>query len=313
MKDGPAITAPVPYFGGKRTLAPLIAEELGKHSAYWEPFCGSMAVLFAKPPSAHETVNDLYGDLINLAMVLASPRWRELYERLQRTICCEAIFRQAKAAIAEEPSSLPVTCDAVDDANVARAYYYFLIAWVGRNGVAGTRRVNYQIAVRWTPGGGHGGTRVESAVESIPWFHRRLRRVLILCRDAFGVLAKIEDVEGVALYVDPPYLMHTRGSGRTSKRGGGGSNYLHDFEAEDHARLAEALRRFEKARVVVSYYDDPQLAELYPGWTMRRIKATKNLHVQNRRGAKRADAPEVLLINGRSFAPEFGEAEPRLF
>ncbi len=42
------ITAIAPWFGGKRTLAPRIIEALGKHTAYWEPFCGSMAVLLAK-------------------------------------------------------------------------------------------------------------------------------------------------------------------------------------------------------------------------------------------------------------------------
>lgn len=37
---------------------------------------------------------------------------------------------------------------------------------------------------------------------------------------------------------------------------------------DDHARLAKELLRFKRARVVVSYYDDPRLAELYPDWTI---------------------------------------------
>lgn len=45
----PIITAIAPWFGSKRTLAPRIVAELGSHRAYWEPFCGSMAVLLAKP------------------------------------------------------------------------------------------------------------------------------------------------------------------------------------------------------------------------------------------------------------------------
>ena len=49
MIDAPAIKAIVPSFGGKRTLAPQIVAELGEHRAYWEPFCGSMAVLIAIP------------------------------------------------------------------------------------------------------------------------------------------------------------------------------------------------------------------------------------------------------------------------
>ena len=65
------ITAIAPYFGGKRNLAPRIVAEFGPHRAYWEPFVGSCAVLFAKPRIAFETVNDLHGDLVTLAMVLA--------------------------------------------------------------------------------------------------------------------------------------------------------------------------------------------------------------------------------------------------
>lgn len=42
------IRAIAPWFGGKRTLAEEIVRELGKHTQYFEPFCGSAAVLFAK-------------------------------------------------------------------------------------------------------------------------------------------------------------------------------------------------------------------------------------------------------------------------
>jgi hypothetical protein len=39
----------VPYMGAKRLLAAKVIEALGEHRAYWEPFCGSMAVLLNKP------------------------------------------------------------------------------------------------------------------------------------------------------------------------------------------------------------------------------------------------------------------------
>ena len=89
---------------------------------------------------------------------------------------------------------------------------------------------------------------------------------------------------------------------------GGGSRYLHDFDesdapllgdGDDHARLATALERFKNARVVVSYYDDPRLDELYPQDRWRKVDQArhKNLASQNRRGAVKATAPEVLLVN----------------
>ena len=267
----------VPYFGGKRTLAPIIVQELGKHASYWEPFCGGMSVLLAKPETSHEHVNDLHGDLINLARVIQHPRdGAKLYRRLRRTLCHETLHSEAK-------ESLPHATDCVD-----RAYFYFVMSWFGRNGVSGTKNCNQTFAVRWTPHGGHGGKRFGSAVESIPAWRRRMRRVVILNRDAFGVVDSIADVDGVAIYVDPPYI----------KKGG---EYEHDFSPDDHVRLAEALRRFDRARVVCSYYDHPQLADLYPQWTIRRLSATKNLACSNARGSRRKDAPEVLLLNGPSY------------
>lgn len=50
------VKALAPWFGGKRTLAPRVIAELGEHRDYWEPFCGSMAVLLAKPVATYETV-----------------------------------------------------------------------------------------------------------------------------------------------------------------------------------------------------------------------------------------------------------------
>jgi DNA adenine methylase len=60
------ITALAPWFGSKRTMASDIVEALGPHSVYWEPFCGSMAVLLCKNACSVEVVNDLHDDVINL-------------------------------------------------------------------------------------------------------------------------------------------------------------------------------------------------------------------------------------------------------
>lgn len=91
------IKAIAPWFGGKRTLAPKVVEQLGKHTQYFEPFCGSMAVLFAKEPSQKETVNDLHADLVNLANVLSRISSAEdLYDRLSRTLFSQGILETAR-------------------------------------------------------------------------------------------------------------------------------------------------------------------------------------------------------------------------
>ena len=66
----PVLRPPIPYFGGKQTIAQRVITEMPGHKHYVEPFCGSLAVLLAKEPVAHETVNDLDGDLVNFWRVL---------------------------------------------------------------------------------------------------------------------------------------------------------------------------------------------------------------------------------------------------
>lgn len=295
------IKAIVPWFGGKRTMAPVIARQLGQHAQYFEPLCGSMAVLFAKEPSRQETVNDLHGDLINLARVLQDPQAAPvLYERLQTVLFSESFLRDAAEHLDDESSLSLIVAHkpAADSLSIERAYWYFLASWMMRNGVAGTARMGYQVAVRWTKGGGSPTTRFRNAIESIPAWHERLRNVVILRRDAFGIMDRFEDCEGTAIYVDPPYMASSR-SGY-----GNGSKYKHEFEhdnplfGDDHRRLAEILRAYKQARIVVSYYDCPAVRELYDGWTFIEHTRQKHLHAKNGRGARPKDAPELLILNG---------------
>lgn len=284
------ITAIAPWFGGKRTLAPRIVAELGPHSAYWEPFCGSMAVLLAKPPATMETVNDLHGDLINLARVIqhqtAGPR---LYRRLRRVLMSEKFFDECGSRIREHkpPQGL----------DEYRAFDYFVTAWFGRNGVAGTSNYNSHFCRRYTKNGGHAAKRWASAVDSIPAWRRRMRQITILSDDAFKLIERIEDAKGTVVYADPPYVAK-------------GAKYLHDFDGIDHTRLARLLSRFTATRVVVSYYDHPEVRRLYADWTFVECHTTKALVSSGQRDqrGKAEVAPEVLIINGPSLTP--GPTEP---
>lgn len=292
--DNMKIKAIAPWFGSKRSLAPRIVAELGEHRVYWSPFCGSMPVLLIKSPCVMETVNDLHGDLINLARVIKHYHFGPvLYRLLRRTLMHEDFFNESAEFLRTQLSP-----DRHDGFDVERAYHYFIASWLGRNGVAGTKSYNFHYCVRYTANGGHAAKRWYSVVRSIPAWRRRLANVTILRRDAFNIIERIGDAEGTAIYVDPPYLTK-------------GAKYVHDFEDRDHARLAELLGRFTKARVVVSYYDDPRLDKLYPAgrWTKVLCYRHKALSVQGKQGSAAKTAPEVLLING----PSYTNAEGRLF
>ena len=278
--EQPKIKAIAPWFGSKRTLGPRIAEALGKHRAYWDVFCGSLAALFAKEPCTMETVNDLHGDLINLCRIVQDEQLAvELYSRLSKLVMHEDLFTEAAVRFRER-GHVPA-----GEMDLDRATDFMTCSWIGRNGVAGTQSYNQGFSVRYTKNGGHAAKRWHSAVESIPAWHERLRHVTILNRNAFQLLKKIEDADGVAIYCDPPYLVK-------------GAKYVYDFEDEHHAELAELLNRFKRTRVVVSYYEHPRLQELYPNWTKETIEVTKSLVNQGMRDSKGpTKAQEVLLIN----------------
>lgn len=277
------IKAIAPWFGAKRNLAPVIVDLIGKHKAYWEPFCGSMAVLMLKPPCAMETVNDLHGDLINLARVIQDRDLAfKLYDKLARTLYSEQLFEESKQRW--------ISYD-YDDGEIVidRAYDFFVASWMGINGVSGTQRCNYAFALRWCKGGGQGAIRWTNVADSLPAWHRRLKNVVIVQKDAFYLLENIKDESGTVIYADPPYFTKN-------------NKYVHDFEDPDHGRLAELLGRFKHTRVIVSYYDDPRLEKLYPGW----IRAYEGETKQSLRNATKGKSPapskskkniDVLLVN----------------
>ncbi len=278
------IKALAPWFGSKRSLAPQIVELIGLHKAYWEPFCGSMAVLMRKAPCDLETVNDLNGDLINLAKVVRDKTLAfELYDKLSRTLCAERFFLESK----EHWNSV---CYISEDPDVDRAYDFFVASWQGLNGVGGTQRCNYQFALRWCVGGGQGAKRWANVVSSIPAWHKRLCNVTIVQKDAFWMLENIKDESHAVIYCDPPYFTKS-------------NKYIHDFESDDHDRLGELLGRFKRAKVIVSYYDHPKLEGLYPGWSRPHLannrtgmrNATRNKKPPIHSGPKKQQ--EVLLVN----------------
>ncbi|MBQ8699042.1 MAG: DNA adenine methylase, partial [Schwartzia sp.] len=56
--------------GSKWRIADWIIAHFPDHGVYCEPFFGSGAVFFRKPPSGIETINDLDGNVVNLFRVI---------------------------------------------------------------------------------------------------------------------------------------------------------------------------------------------------------------------------------------------------
>lgn len=288
-KDMP-VTALAGWFGAKVGMAEKIVEWLGPHDVYVEPFCGAMFVLMVKSPCRNEIVNDMHNDIINLAFVVQHDKWGPwLYRKLRRCIYSEKLFAYARVAInGYEIAGTPADIDAV---LAYRAYYYFLLCWMGRKGIEGVANNSRSFSIRYSASGGNQSSRSQAAIISISAWRKRMRSVTLLCRDGFEILKRLNDDPAQSVYCDPPYL-------EKAKR------YVHDFNKADHRRLAQYLSRFKKSRVVVSYYDHPALADLYPEADWLKVDCRRDKQILTSCDGDKdssQQAPEVLLVNRSSL------------
>lgn len=253
---------PFAYYGGKTTIAERIVSLLPAHGHYVEPFAGSLAVLFAKPASAMETVNDLDGDLMTW--------WRVLRDRPDELIrlCALTPHSRAELEACREPAG--------DELEQARR------AWVriaqGRTGTL--RKTGWRHFVNPSGSSTSMPDYLEAYVDRMASAAERLAAVSLECLPGLEVVAKYGAEPECLLYVDPPYLGSLRHRNYQTEMGG----------ADDHRALAEALGTARGA-VVLSGYDSRLYRELYAGWDRLTIET------QTFQGNKRSERTEVLWFN----------------
>lgn len=68
--DYQMVNSPFKWVGGKSRLRKQIVAILPSHTCYVEPFAGAAWVLFAKPPSDVEVLNDIDQELVNFFRVV---------------------------------------------------------------------------------------------------------------------------------------------------------------------------------------------------------------------------------------------------
>src|SRR5690554_1056987 len=93
------------YPGSKWNIAKWIISFMPPHTTYLEPFFGSGAVFFQKPPSKVEMINDIDGNVVNLFRVI-----REHPEELA------ALIEMTPWARDEYYASYEKTGDSLEDA-----------------------------------------------------------------------------------------------------------------------------------------------------------------------------------------------------
>lgn len=301
------MTAPSPYLGGKRDplIRARVAGLLEGCRFYCEPFMGSMAMLFGMEPRPVEILNDLYGPTVLLARVLRDPASAvALFDRVSPLLCHPETFTWASGLVQGWAHRLDEFLD--DDAlpaygvdawlrdRVEFCAAYLVCAWMGPGDRVGTDGwpASAYYAKRNTAGGGSTPKRWAGVSASLPWWHERLRGVEFRREDGLGLIAAIEDKPGWAIYADPPYIEQGE---QYAVADGWGSSPM--FLGANHTALAGVLNAKRSTRVVVSYYADDRLRDLYPPDRWSILDASKSKASGNARGSGRRSSPEVLIVN----------------
>lgn len=240
----------LPWAGANTANAQAVGELLQGLRYVAVPFVGG----FCEIPhikARQIVVNDLHKDCINLGRQVATRR-RDLLRLLRwMTVSRDTRQRCINQLICPDDGSL--------QADLRRAVAYFASQWMGRSGASGTdQELRGGVPVRRNANGGGTAQRYWTAVRGLAEWGETMRRCDFESLDWAQFLDQYgQDLEGHGIYADPPSWPGAR------------VRYSHAFTHDDHRSLADRLRGYRRARVVVRYGDHPLIRDLYreaDGW-----------------------------------------------
>lgn len=231
------------YHGSKWRIAPWVISHFPVHRVYVEPFAGDAAVLLRKLRVYAEVYNDLNRDVVNLFQVLREPSQAASLIRLLEL----TPFAREEYELAHERTDDPLEA----------ARRFILVSFFGFSTCNCNLRERSGFRAKSYRTGASPAWDWRNYPPSLWAVVDRLRGVSIERRDAFELIPAM-DRHDVLFYVDPPYPKTTR-----VKYGA----YEHEFDDDDHRRLAEQLHQV-KGMAIISSYDSDLYRELYADWRM---------------------------------------------
>lgn len=239
----------IKYPGSKWKIAPQLVELIPEHHSYVEPFFGSGAVLFNKPVSDIETVNDLDSDVVNLfrciqkdserlaRLVMTTPFSREEYER-QFEGCTSTLYAS----------------------NFQRAAGFLIKCWQGH----GFRTNGYKVGWKNDVVGREKAYALWNWYRLPDWIidiTERLRKVQIENRPALEVIERF-NYSQVFMYLDPPYMLGTRS----------GKQYMHEMTDAEHEELLQMILQ-SRAKIMISGYETDMYNDYLSGWEKKQFSS----------------------------------------
>jgi len=243
----------ISYFGGKFPHLEWLISKFPKGNYHFvDAMCGSGNVaLNIDYPLI--TINDLNEDVVNLFEVL-----RNNYDQFLRAVYFTPFSRTELFRIIS--GSYP-------DANkIERARRYFTRAQLGF-GANGSQNRHHGFGSEYKL---HTSNfyRVDNwglKLNKLPLIVEKLRSFQIENKSIFDLFPKV-NLPQTILYIDPPYSFQSRSSRK---------RYTHEWNDDDHVRLAEMLKN-ANCLVAVSGYDSKFYADLFHDFYLSKNKPTRN-------------------------------------
>ena len=219
------------YPGSKWSLAKWIIDFFPEHHSYLEPFFGSGAVLFNKPRSHIETVNDLDGNVVNLfEWIKKDPE--KLAHEIYYTPYARQVYEDVFVTVPED--------------SFERVVNFYIRLNMGHGFRTNGEKVGWKNDVQGR----------ERAYASQDWCNlpgkimqaaERLRGVQIENRPAVELVERF-NYPNVLIYLDPPYVLSARN----------GKQYKYELDDKDQIKLLDVALA-HKGPLLISGYDN----ELY--------------------------------------------------
>lgn len=246
------------WLGGKSLLAKEIIARIPEHVCYVEPFCGAAWILFKKPESRVEVINDINKDIITLYRCL---QWHleEFVRYFKWALVSRDEFNRLKKA---DP-------DTLTDIQRAARFCYLLQSCFGGKitsptfGYARTRPSRLNVP------------RVEEYLSAA---HQRLSRVYVECLPYGEVIRRYDD-KNTFFYIDPPYW------NQEEEYGAG------IFSREDFTRLTDQLVKI-KGKFLLSLNDTADIRGTFEAFTIETLQTSYSCNIN-----KNIPAQELLIRN----------------
>lgn len=232
------------YPGSKWNIAKKLVKLAPDHHSYLEPYAGSLALLFNKPPSAIETINDLDSDVTNLFWCIQKDS-----ERLARLVMTTPYSREMY------DQQFEGTDQTRYGSRFQRAAGFLIRCWQGH----GFRTNGYKAGWKNDVQGRERSYALWDWYRLPEWIMEiaeRLRMVQIENQPALDLIKRFW-YENVFVYLDPPYVLDCR-KGKKKQ-------YKHEMDDASHEELLKLILQ-SPAKIMISGYESEMYNDYLRGW-----------------------------------------------